>query len=87
MEFLLLLSAFMSALTGAITGSRPPELGMHQAVSGVAIATVATPRAAATPFHLTAPAFGALPQVSVAPAFVVTALQPAVPIFSGRRRE
>lgn len=40
MEFLLLLSAFLSALTGAMSGERAPEMQIHHASARTPVAAI-----------------------------------------------
>lgn len=86
MEFLLLLSAFLSALTGAITGVRSADLRPGQAVVASSTARVVQPvavtvtaeRPAAADFSLSKH-LGAGPSV----AFTIIA---AVPLYVSRLR-
>ena len=47
LEFLLILSALLSAVTGAFTGTRAPEPRPHHAVASLETAEAAAPRAVA----------------------------------------
>lgn len=82
MEFLLLLSAMLTALTGAITGVRAPEPRVQQVASAAIIRSEATLTAASRP----APARPAVRVEPTATMPVVFALADAVPLYLGRLR-
>ncbi len=46
MEFLLILSALLSAATGALTGARAPETRLHHAAAALEAAEAVAPRPA-----------------------------------------
>lgn len=87
MNLLLLLSAFLSALTGAITGAQPPAVRLHQAVAEARVAQAGAARVAAVPAR---PVVQALPlRVAIAG---IGVLAPRVafaliPLYASRRRE
>lgn len=60
MEFLLILSAMLSAVTGAFAGVRGPEARIHQAEAAVA-AEIALPAAEQVAQRTEPPAFAAMP--------------------------
>lgn len=65
MEWLLILSAMLSAVTGAFTGARADEAQVHQAGCAVAV------EAAAAAVEAVAPAAAAPPAVRVRPAGIL----------------
>lgn len=86
MEFLLLLSAFMSALTGAITGARPPEVRLHQTVveARVSVAAPRSVRVASPVLRQALPSLGAIADFDLRPAVAIAA---QIPLYAARRRE
>ncbi|MBA3896276.1 MAG: hypothetical protein H0X36_03890 [Sphingomonadaceae bacterium] len=86
MELLLILSAMLSALTGAISGVRAPEVGLHQMVAAnmAQESAVASPRPAALRVVQPMPTLAMVAPMAVAPAFAVT---PVLPLYAERRRE
>jgi hypothetical protein len=85
MEFLLILSAVLSAITGAFSGVRAPEARLHhasaatQAVTAVQpCATVAVPAARTAPVL---PIFDLLAEVRAVPVFALTS---SVPLYADR---
>jgi len=86
MEFLLLLSAFLSALTGAITGVRSADLRPGQVVVASSTVRAAQPVAVAVVAERPSAADIALPSyrdAGVAIAFIIAA---AVPLYVSRLR-
>ena len=65
MEWLLILSAMLSAVTGAFTGAHGDEAQVHQAGSAVAV------EAAVAAVEAVAPAAAAPPAVNVQPAGIL----------------
>ena len=87
MELLLILSALLSALTGAISGVRAPEVRLHQAaIEAAAVQTTApaATRAAVRPIVQALPTVIAVASFGVKPAF---ALDTIIPLYAERRRE
>jgi len=84
LELLLILSALLSALTGA-TGTRAPGVELHRAAAVVR----ATARVARSCSSVLRPAntVAGLVALSRAPEFTGFALVPANPLYAGRRRE
>ena len=88
MELLLLLSALLSTLTGAISGVRAPEVQRHQ--TSVQAALVSAPLAAARQTAQVRPSQPALTLVAIArvPAgWAAWAVSAAVPLYADRLRE
>jgi len=86
MEFLLLLSAFLSALTGAITGVRSADLRPGQVVVATSTVRAAQPVAVAVVAERPSAADLALPShvdAGVARAFTLVA---SVPLYVSRLR-
>ena len=92
MELLLFLSALLSALTGAISGVRAPDMRVHQACGAAATAQAVT-AAQAIPTRSVrswlvladgwqSPAAGILHTVYVGPAFFA-----AIPLYLDKPRE
>ena len=84
MEFLLLLSAMLTALTGAITGVRAPEVPVQQVAGAASVAHAAEKVAEA----ITRPA---APVAGIRPGFVAVHITAAprasVPLYADRLRE
>lgn len=88
MELLLILTALLSALTGAISGVRAPEVRLHQSVveasSAARTSAPATVRVAARPIVQAVPTLVATSFFGVEPVF---ALDAVIPLYAERRRE
>jgi hypothetical protein len=86
MELLLLLSAFFSALSGAITGTRPPEVRLHQTAveARVSIAAPRPTRVAAPFVRRALPSLRAVVGFGRRPGAARVAL---FPLYAARRRE
>ena len=82
MEFLLILSALLSAVTGAISGARAPEARIHQAEASLAAASAAP--AAREQAAIAAVLPDLLPRAQVIPALPVFALAASVPLYADR---
>ena len=83
MEFLLILSAMLSAVTGAFSGVRGPEVGVHQAESSVGaqlIASVVEDRVAQLA-PVIPPNDAATTEVHPLPLFAIAA---SIPLYADR---
>lgn len=83
MELLLILSAMLSAVTGAFTGVRGPEGRLHpaQAAVGAQVAVSAVEQQAPATRAARPPAAPASKEVEPLPAFAVA---PAAPLYADR---
>jgi hypothetical protein len=86
MEFLLLLSAFLSALTGAITGVRSADLRPGQVVIATSTVRAAQPVTIAVATQRPAAADLSLSKHLDAAAPVAFAIVAAVPLYASRLR-
>lgn len=83
MNLLLLLSALLSALTGAVSSGRAPTVA-HAAVAAASIRA----EVAGTARSIASRPLQPLPELrTVALSLVAVAASPAVPLYASRRRE
>jgi hypothetical protein len=82
MEFLLILSAMLSAVTGAISGVRAPEARAHHAAA--VQAQVPCLEQAQRAARVEAPARGELPRIAAVFAAPSFALPAAIPLYTDR---
>lgn len=87
MELLLILSALLSALTGAVAHGRVPEVRLHQAAASVPLMAVNCCTTRQRPVHHAAQSMPARFVVAVAPLIVAIRSMALAPIYMGRRRE
>lgn len=86
MEFLLLLSAFLSALTGALTGARGPDLRPGQIVVASSAARAVQPAATARAVERPSASDIALSHHRDAGSAVAFAIVAAMPLYASRLR-
>jgi len=84
MEFLLVLSALLSAVTGAFTGARPHEARLHHAASAQSVAVAEPAAQVAVPAARIAAAAPRLPASRIAEARPVAAPRETVPLYADR---
>jgi hypothetical protein len=82
MEFLLILSAMLSAITGAISGARAPEPRLHHAAAIQAEAPCA--KAAQQAVRLEPPVPGEAPRIAAIFAPRAFGLKAAIPLYADR---
>jgi hypothetical protein len=87
LELLLILSALLSALTGAISGVRAPEVRLHQAPVAAIVARTSAPSAGRVVSHLPLRAAATVRDVAALGAVTMFALKAIVPLHAERRRE
>jgi hypothetical protein len=86
MEFLMILSALLSAVTGAFAGTRPAEARLHQPTAAQSVAMAVPAAEVAVPALRPAQAIPARPARPVVASAPVAPL-PAAPIETDRLRE
>lgn len=84
MEFLLVLSALLSAVTGAFTGARPHEARLHHAASAQSVAVAEPIAQVAVPAARIAVAAPRLPARRIAEPRPVAAPRETVPLYADR---
>ncbi|HVQ10226.1 MAG TPA: hypothetical protein VMS43_17550 [Allosphingosinicella sp.] len=84
MEFLLVLSALLSAVTGAFTGARPHEARLHHAATAQSVAVAEPAQQVAVPAARIAVAPAPAPARAIAEARPVSAPPAAVPLYADR---
>jgi hypothetical protein len=84
MEFLLLLSAMLTALTGAITGVRAPEVPVQQVAGAARVAQVAE-KLAETAVRPSSPVVATLPDFEAI--YLTASPRSDVPLYADRLRE
>ena len=84
MEFLLVLSALLSAVTGAFTGARPHEARLHHAASAQSVAVAAPAAKVAVPAARIAVAPPLVPAETIADALPVAAPRAFAPLYADR---
>jgi hypothetical protein len=86
MEFLMILSALLSAVTGAFAGPRPAEARVHQPAAAQSVAMAPPSAEVAVPAVRPVQAISARPAPIIAMPTLVAPL-PATPIETDRLRE
>ncbi|MFA5966170.1 MAG: hypothetical protein WC804_19315 [Sphingomonas sp.] len=86
MELILLLTAFFSAMTGVITGTRGPDLRPGQAVVASTVVRTAAPAVAAKATLRPSASVAALSNRDDAGAAIVFTIIAAVPLYASRLR-
>ena len=83
MEFLLILSAMLSAVTGAFTGARAPEAGLHREAPAQIVSVAQASAIVAVPAARIATA---LPRIAPARAAALLVVAPAaaIPLYADR---
>jgi hypothetical protein len=84
MEFLLVLSALLSAVTGAFTGARPHEARLHHAAAAQSVVVAEPSAQVAVPAAPIAVVPPAIPGRTVAEARPVAAPRESVPLYADR---
>jgi len=84
MEFLLVLSALLSAVTGAFTGARPHEARLHHAATAQSVAVAEPSAKVAVPAARIAVAPAPAPARTIADARPAAAPPAAVPLYADR---
>jgi hypothetical protein len=84
MEFLLVLSALLSAVTGAFTGARPPEARLHHAAATQSVAVAEPSATVAVPAARVAIAAPPIRARSVADVPSVPAPPASAPLYADR---
>jgi hypothetical protein len=87
LELLLILSALLSALTGAISGVRAPEVRLHQAPVAAIVARTSVASADRVVSHLPQQAVATVSEVAALGVVTIFALKAIVPPHAERRRE
>jgi hypothetical protein len=87
MEFLMILSALLSAVTGAFAGGRPAEVRLHQPAATQSVAAPAPIATVAVPALRPVQAIPAQPALAAAPALPTAAPLPAAPVETDRLLE
>jgi hypothetical protein len=86
MEFLMILSALLSAVTGAFAGTRPADARVHQPAATQSVAVAAPSATVAVPAIRPVPAIPAQ-SARIAPAPLPSAPLPSAPIETDRLLE
>jgi hypothetical protein len=84
MEFLLVLSALLSAVTGAFTGARPHEARLHHAAPAQSVAVAEPAAKVAVPAARIAVTAPPVPARAIADARPVAAPPASVPLYADR---
>jgi hypothetical protein len=84
MEFLLVLSALLSAVTGAFTGARPHEARLHHAATAQSVAAAEPAAKVAVPAARIAAPAPRIAAPTIADAEPVLAPPAAVPLYADR---
>jgi hypothetical protein len=84
MEFLLVLSALLSAVTGAFTGARPHEARLHHAASTQSVAVAEQSAKVAVPATPIAVAAPRIPESRIAVVRPVALSPEAAPLYADR---
>jgi hypothetical protein len=84
MEFLLVLSALLSAVTGAFTGARPHEARLHHAAAAQSVAVAEPSAKVAVPAARAAVAAPLLPARTIAETRPAAPPPAAVPLYADR---
>ena len=84
MEFLLVLSALLSAVTGVFTGARPHEARQHHAATTQSVAVAEPAAKVAVPAARIAVPAPAMPAATIAEPGPVVAPPAAVPLYANR---
>jgi hypothetical protein len=84
MEFLLVLSALLSAVTGAFTGARPPEARPHHAAAAQSVAAAEPAATVAVPAARVAVAAPPFPERTIADARAAAPPPASAPLYADR---
>ena len=87
MELLLILSALLSALTGAVASGRAPEVRLHQAAASMRLESVDDSSTTSRKGHHAVPALIERRHVAAAPVLADVDVPVQSPLYMARRRE
>ena len=87
LELLLILSALLSALTGAVASGRAPEVRLHQAAASMRLESVDDSLTTSRKGHHAVPALIERRHVAAAPVLADVDVPVQSPLYMARRRE